>query len=107
MSMWAGSIVIATIANRLCHSSAMRSISGFALTVNHYYGHSVHILSMKVFVPFHSFILMVPQPPSTPRHHRFHTSNATMVDNVLENLYQAIYAMAMKWMACDAHEIAM
>lgn len=97
MSLWAGFIVIATIARRLCHSSAMRSISGFVLTVNHYYGHSVHILSMKMFVPFHSFILMMPQPP-TPPYHRIYTSNATMVDNVLENLYQPIYAQAIKWM---------
>lgn len=84
----------------------MRSISGFALTVNHYYGHSVHILSMEMFVPFHSFILMMPQPP-TPRHRRTRTQATRLWSTMFWKIYINPYGKAIKEMARDIHEIAM
>lgn len=79
--------------NRLCHLSALRSISGIAFTVNHYYGHSVHILNTTMFVPFRPFILMMPH---NRRHHRRHTFA------IQRRLFSAKYLHAMA-MWCDAH----
>lgn len=98
---------VTSIANRLCHSSALRSISGFVFTVNHYYGHCVHILNMNMFVPFRSFIFTMPQTVDATT---FTPNNATII--IFWKIYThdvALYIYA-RWRCGvnmrDIHEIA-
>lgn len=75
---------------------------GFALTVNHYYCHNVHIWNVKMFVPFRSFILMM-MPHATAIAAVAALTQptrpyiCTLYNHFLENLYMWCDAMAMKW----------